>query len=483
VLAIARRAPAIAALRGPLRERVYLRAPDGWQVAFLRGSEEVGQVVLDDRGRERKAWTGIQVRWPMARGQPGAFGRSAASWPVWVGCLVLFLAPFARPPWRLLHVDLLVLASLSVSFALFSRGEIAWSVPLAYPPLLYLLARLLHLARSTGPPRPLRLPPAALLGAGAVFMLGFRLALQAVDANVIDVGYASVIGADRILDGADLYGSFPADNPRGDTYGPLAYLAYVPFELAWPWSGTWDDLPAAHVAAAAFDLACAAGLYLVGRRRTPAHGLLLAYLWLAFPFSLLVANSGANDALTGTLVLAALALPRARGALATAAALTKLAPVVLVPLLVRGRRDAAGALGVAAACAWLVIALDGGLRDVLDRTLLFQVDRRSPFSVWGLYDLPGQLAAQAAVAALAVVVARRGGDRYALAAALLVAVQVTAGHWFHLYLAWFLPAALVALLAPYDTGRSTGSIAAADRGASPQRTTTALSHGSSVAAR
>ena len=35
---------------------------------------------------------------------------------------------------------------------------------------------------------------------------------------------------------------------------------------ALPWSGTWDDLPAAHAAAIAFDLLTLAGLWLLGRR-------------------------------------------------------------------------------------------------------------------------------------------------------------------------------------------------------------------------
>ena len=47
----------------------------------------------------------------------------------------------------------------------------------------------------------------------------------------MDVGYASVIGADRITHKQDLY----VDNAiHGDTYGPVTYLAYVPFELALP---------------------------------------------------------------------------------------------------------------------------------------------------------------------------------------------------------------------------------------------------------
>ena len=97
--------------------------------------------------------------------------------------------------------------------------------------------------------------PAKLLVVGLVFLLAFRIGLNVVDSNVIDVGYAGVIGADRIIDGDRLYGEgFSEDVERGDTYGPLNYLAYVPFEQALPWSGSWDDLPAAHGAAIAFDL-------------------------------------------------------------------------------------------------------------------------------------------------------------------------------------------------------------------------------------
>ena len=77
-------------------------------------------------------------------------------------------------------------------------------------------------------------------------------------------------------------------------------------------------------------------LWLAGRRLGGSLlGLLLAYLWAACPFTVLVSNSGANDALVGALVLAAflcMARPAARGALAVLAGLTKFAPLALVPL-------------------------------------------------------------------------------------------------------------------------------------------------------
>ena len=75
-----------------------------------------------------------------------------------------------------------------------------------------------------------------------------------------------MIGADQIAHGEPIWGeAFPSDNPFGDTYGPFNYFAYLPFELALPWHGAWDDLPAAHAAAIVFDLATVAGLFVLGR--------------------------------------------------------------------------------------------------------------------------------------------------------------------------------------------------------------------------
>ncbi len=94
----------------------------------------------------------------------------------------------------------------------------------------------------------------AWLALGVVFLLGFRIALNVTDSNVIDVGYAGVIGAERIAHDEPLYGGYPSDNEHGDTYGPVNYEVYVPFQQIFGWSGSWDDLPAAHAAAIFFDL-------------------------------------------------------------------------------------------------------------------------------------------------------------------------------------------------------------------------------------
>jgi hypothetical protein len=446
--------------------RAYMTRDGGWQVSLfvpptdgeLR-RDEVAQVLIDDRtGRVREAWTGVQVAWPMARGYAGAFGRAANDPRVWIGLCVLFLLPFARPPLRMLHLDLAVLLAFSVGYAFFGAAEIGVSIPFAYPLLAYLLVRMLQLARRPPPALPRLLVGPGFLLLGIVFLAGFRIALNVTDGNVIDVGYAGVIGADKIADGAPLYGAFPPDNPRGDTYGPVAYLAYVPFETLLPWGGTWDDLPAAHAASLAFDLGTALLLFLLGRRlHTRELGLLLAYLWMTYPFTLLVANSGANDALVPLLVTAALlaaARPAARGALIALAGLTKLAPLALAPLFVTFRGGALrAALAFAVVAAVVIAPFDPEL--AFERTLGFQQDRDSPFSLWGHYELPQavQLAAQAAAALLAVVLAfvprrRDVATLAALSAAVLIALQLTVDHWFYLYLVWFAPLTWIALLAP-----------------------------------
>ena len=335
-------------------------------------------------------------------------------------------------------------------------------MPSAYPLLAYLLARMLWVAfrPPTGHPIALTLAPGALL-LGLVFLLGFRIVLNVTNGNVIDVGYSGVIGADRLLHGDSLYGAFPPDNPNGDTYGPLAYVAYIPFALVYPWGGSWDALPAAHAAAVAFDLACVVGMWLAGNRlggRTLA--VLLAYLWVACPFTLLAENSGANDALVAALVLAAflsLGRPVARGALAMAAGLTKFAPLGLVPLFVlygrNGGRSLVAAVGTGA-LVMLPVALGPGLGRFWDRTLGFQSERSSPFSIWGLYGgldvAQAAVTAAAAVLAVAVAFVPRRRDEVtvaALGAAVLIALQITVTHWFYLYLVWFLPLLLIALLA------------------------------------
>jgi len=492
VLAIASGLPKMRAVRAKYPGSyggAYLKGAFRWQVSFFSrgGKKEIGQVIIDDlSGQVREQWTGFQVAWTMARGYPGAFGKHVNALYVWLPLCVLFILPFFnfRAPLRLLHLDLLVLLSFSVSLAFFNHAHIYASVPLVYPPLLYLLARMLALVRRVrqdGAPRPgpLRLlVPAPWLAIGVVFLLGFRIALNVTDSNVIDVGYAGVIGAQRIVHDKPLYGSYPADNERGDTYGPANYEAYVPFEQIFGWSGTWDDLPAAHAAAIFFDLLAVALLFLLGRRmRGPTLGVALAYAWVSYPFTLFALESNANDTLVAALVLAALLAASyrstrallARGALAALAGLTKFAPLAIAPLLGThglrelppSRRAGALALYVAAfvgttALAFIPALRHDSLHTIYERTIVYQANRGSPFSVWGLYGLHGlERAVEIAAAALALALAvfpRRPGlvGLAAACAAAILAAQLGVEHWFYLYIPWFFPLVMLALLGRFS---------------------------------
>ena len=485
-VAIAERSPRVRAERR-LRPRVaptaYTKGPGRWQVSYFERGVEHAQVQLDDaNGRVLEAWTGPQVAWHMARGYDGAFGRSVTSPWVWLPLCALFLAPFVDPrrPFRVLHLDLLMLLAFGASHLFFNRGEITASVPLAYPVLVYLLVRMLMLGfrAPAWKERLVPIVPAAGLALAIVALVAFRVALNVVDSNVIDVGYAGVIGADRIADGKALYeGGFPADNRTGDTYGPFNYLAYVPFEQALPWSGRWDDLPAGHAAALAFDLLTLLGLMLLGRRLRGGEGgrelgLALGFAWAAYPYTLYALSSNVNDSLVALLLVWALLLgssPWARGALLGLAGAAKFAPLALVPLLARdpdGRRSTPWqllAFGLALAAVALAVVTpfvpDRGLPELYERTLGRQLVRESPFSVWGLHQSLewGQRAVAAAAVALGLAVAlvprRLSRPRVAaLGAAVLIAIQLSTTHWFYLYIVWFAPFAFVALFAPYRTG-------------------------------
>lgn len=478
-----------------LTSAAYLNGPGRWQVSFFHDRREVVQVQVDDRLQAVvEAWSGPQVAWKMARGYKGAFGRSVNSPFIWIPLCALFVAPFVDPrrPFRLLHLDLLALLAFGVSHFFFNRAQISASVPLAYPVLAYLLVRMLVAGFRPRPGRGPLVPlaPTWLLVAAVLLIGGFRIGLNVVDSNVIDVGYAGVIGADRIEHGRDVYGTFGRDNEHGDTYGPANYLLYVPFEEIWPWRGGWGSLDAAHAAAVAFDLVTVVGLFLLGMRMRagPAGrrlGLALAYAWLAFPYTLFAMSCNSNDSLVAaSVVLALLALgrPLSRGAALAVGAAAKLAPAALFPLMAvgggarRGRRQALlFALAFAAVVAAVTVPLvpDGGLRELYDRTLGYQAARMTPFSIWGEHDSLRwlQMAVRIAAIGLALGVAvaprrRDGAQVAALGAAVLIALQLAAGYWFYLYIVWFAPLVLVALFAAHP-GRERREPAPAPAAAEP----------------
>ncbi|HEV2790652.1 MAG TPA: PepSY domain-containing protein [Solirubrobacterales bacterium] len=461
-----------------------------WEVAYFDAGDQLALVLVDPHsGEVTESWTGHQVAWKMARGYSGAFGHKLNAPYIFLPLCAIFLIGLVdwRRLRRVANLDLLVLLGFGVSHYFFNRAEIGVSVPLAYPVLLYLLGRSLWIGlRGRGEGlRPVW--PVAWMIVAALFLMGFRVGLNVADSGAIDVGYAGVVGADRIAHGEPLYDNFPADISQGDTYGPVNYLAYVPFEAIWPWSGEWDDLPAAHAASILFDVGTFALLILLALRIRPGPSgqrlaATLAFGWAAYPYTAYALESNSNDSLIAALLVATLLLaarPLARGATLAAATWAKFVAAPLVPMLltyrsgdesadqmVRARKPRAQdrligrpaalfvlgfALVTAAAMTWP--AIDPGLKTFYERTIASQAGRESPFSLWGQTSLePLRLAILAAtgIAALTfAVIPRRKSlvQLAALSAALLIALQLTLHHWFYLYIVWFYPLLLVSLAA------------------------------------
>jgi hypothetical protein len=481
-----------------------------WRVKVWWG--DAGQIadgrVDDSERRVTEAWTGPQVAWKMARGYEGAFGGKEINRPaVWLAFCVVFLLGLAdlRRPLSLRNLDLLALLSFSVSLWFFNKGDIFTSVPLAYPPLVYVIARMTWVGATGRVPTGRSLWPVWLLVAATVFLGGFRIGLNVQASNVIDVGYAGVIGGHRIANGEAPYGNMPkqgdlkpcgesdgdgdvreriqtngrceSSNERGDTYGPMSYVAYVPGYLFFGWTGKWDDLPAAHFTSIAFDVLAVLALAFVGWRFGGARlAATLAFAWSAYPFTQYVSSSNTNDAILPALLVLGFGFvtsPWWRGWFGALAGWTKFAALIVAPLwasyphaFARVRDKLWFSFGFLAAtvAAFSLLLLEPDLFEAVrvfwDRTLGWQLGRESPFSIWdwdqyyaeGIPDLsaPHQvvkaLVVAAAVAAAFLPRRKSPLQLAALTAALLAAFQLVLTHWFYLYLPWFFPFVAIALL-------------------------------------
>jgi hypothetical protein len=496
----------------PQTDATFDPATRRWTVKVWSG--RAGQIALgrveDVDGRVSEAWTGPQVAWSMARGRVGSFGGKVLNaWWTWIPLsAVFFLGLVDRRRIRSWHtLDLLALLSFGFSLLFFNRGQVFMSASLGSLPLAYLLVRTAWIGFRGRAVTPVLSWPVWVIAAAAVFLGGFRIGLNFENPRgVIDVGYAGVIGADRILDGKAPWGNMPVENtghscgradaageirdwiqsngrcesanPRGDTYGPAAYIAYVPAVLTLPWSGKWDSLPAAHATAIAFDLLVVLGLLLVGRRFGGLPlGVTLAFGWVAFPFTAYALNSNSNDAIMPAILIWGFWVSSsavARGAAVALSGWTKFATLLLAPLWLtypnglrlRSVVRFAAAFLLASLAVFSILLLEpsaiGAARDFVDRTLTYQLGRDSPFSPWdwgqyharGIPDLGAlQLILQVGVFAIAGVVAvipqRKGPlELAALSAAVLVGFELALTHWSYLYIPWFLPFVLLALMLP-----------------------------------
>ena len=286
-----------------------------WEVKVFSGKAgETAQGRVTPSGQVIRAWVGPEVAWPIALG--GGLGGVINEPFVWVSLCLIFLLGLAdlRRPLSLRNLDLLVFLGFSAYLWYFNEGRVFASAVAAAIPFAYLIARCAWIgATNRASPSVSRLP-VWLLIAATVLLVGFRIGLNTEASSVLDVGYAGVIGADRLTEGENPYGNFPvrdtgkacgpatedgeiADwvqangrcesaNPFGDTYGPVNYHAYLPGLALFGWSGKWDNLPAVHFTTILFDLLAMLGLGAVGHRFGGMRlAALLAFAWAANPFT------------------------------------------------------------------------------------------------------------------------------------------------------------------------------------------------------
>jgi hypothetical protein len=483
---------------------------DVWQVEVFSG--RAGQTAagkVDTTGRVVEAWVGPEVAWPLARG--GDLGGVINRPLVWLSFCLFFLIGLLdfRRPLSLRNLDLFALLSFSVSLWYFNDGRVFAAVVAASVPFVYLIGRSTWIGwTNRASPAAVHLPVWLLVGATAL-LVGFRAGLNVHESGVLDVGYAGVIGADRLSNGISPYGNFPVKdtgrpcgpatedgdigdwvqangrcesaNALGDTYGPVNYHAYLPGLWLFGWSGKWDSLPAVHFTTILFDVIAILGLGAVGYRfggmRLAAP---LAFAWAANPFTQYASSSNTNDAVMPAILIwgfVVVSSDGGRGVLAALAGWTKLAALVVVPLWATypAAREWRRSLIFGAAFAVTTVLsfwslLGAGvlheLRVFYERTFEIQFDRRSPFSLWdwGQYHADGlpdlhwvqrALTGLVVVAALVVaVVPRRKSPLQlaALTAALLMSFEFVLTHWVVLYVPWFFPFIALAVIAGPELG-------------------------------
>jgi Glycosyltransferase family 87 len=297
----------------------------------------------------------------------------------------------------------------------------------------------------------------------------------------VDVIYAVMQGATRLVHGVLPYGHMPPGILHGDTYPILSYALYAPLALFWPVNTLWDSVDAGLAVAVVAALGAAWAVFRVtagSRARRSADrgrsaqaeeaGLRAALAWLAFPPLLITASTGTTDVLLAALLAVAVLLWRrpawCNGVLAIAGWF-KLAPFALLPLSLaplRGRRLAASlaAIGAVSAASLSILLALGGIHgpSEMAHAVAFQFSRGSLQSVWSALGIEGlQPVGQACVLGLvaaAVVKLRRepelAHDRArmaALTASILIGLQLAADYWAFLYLVWVVPLVCGALYA------------------------------------
>ncbi|MGH2886540.1 MAG: glycosyltransferase 87 family protein, partial [Solirubrobacteraceae bacterium] len=347
-------------------------------VSFLSHGKLVAEAAVD------RAGTVVSEK---ADRMPVPYGNWVAYEPaVLAGLCLLFVLMAGVAPWRRLrNLDVAVTLSFLPAVLLFQHRYLSASMLAAAPPMAYLLLRCGVVAfgpeSQSGAARPLltaltpRVDPARRvrwLRWLLVALIGVFLMVAVGSPDAVDVLFAAMEGATKLIHGVLPYGHLPPGVIHGDTYPILSYVLYVPLALFAPVNSTWDSVTGGLVLAVIAALIAAGAVFLTvaGRRRPGSRrpteveeaGLRAALAWLAFPPLLITVSTGTTDpALAAMLAIAVLVWRRpvlCSGVLAVAGWF-KLAPFVLVPVVLaplRGRR-LAGALGAIVVVSLPLVAL------------------------------------------------------------------------------------------------------------------------------
>jgi hypothetical protein len=445
-------------------------------VSFLLDGQLVAEAAIDRHGAVASEKTDEM---------PVPYGNWVAYEPaVLIGLCALFVLMAAVTPWRRLrNLDIAATLAVLPAVVLFQHRYLSASMIAAAPVLLYMLLRCASTAlgptRRPAPARPLlaAITPGLDPARRVRWLRGLLVALALVfvmvgvgSPDAVDVLYASMEGATKLIHGVLPYGHLPPGVIHGDTYPLFTYVLYTPLALVAPVSTTWDsvNLGLGLAVLAAFIGAWAVFRTVAGRRsgawcrsvEAEEAGLRAALTWLAFPPLLITVSTGTTDPVLAAMLALALLLWRRPGlttGMLTVAGWFKFAPFMLLPVAVaplRGRR-LVGALGaivvVSLPLLGLLVTLGGvgGPADMV-HSMSYQFTRGSMQSVWGALGITGaqpfgQACVLGLITASALVLFREphlAADRRrmaALCAAILIGVQLSADYWAFLYLAWVLP--------------------------------------------
>jgi Glycosyltransferase family 87 len=469
-------------------DRVVATPVDGHieRVSFFLGGKIVAEAAVTRAGAVQRIVDFTKARVP--------YGNWIAYQPaVLIGLGMLFVLMTAVSPWRRIrNLDVLAALSLIAPVIVLERRYVGATALSAAPGLGYLTARcawralgaarppegstplLLHLTRSWNAAERVRVLRITLLALALVFaMVGVS------STSPVDVIYAAMEGATKLIHGVLPYGHMPGDVVHGDTYPILSYAFYAP--LAWlaPVGGMWDSVDPALGVTALAALATAAALYVAAAGRggpricgrspeAECPGLRAAVAWLAFPPLLITVSTGSTDVILAALLVFAVVLwrrPGSSAALIAAAGWFKLAPFALVPVWLaplRGRALVRAIVAIVAvsAPALLVLVALGGLRGPAEmlHAIYFQFSRDSSQSIWAALGIRflqplGQGCVLGLIAAVAFKLYRQPWlaaeqERMAAAAAaILIGLQLAADYWAFLYLVWIVPLFGLSLLA------------------------------------